>query len=116
MFCLTQSLVSISTLRVHDSTDVDAGKITFENSAKLLTDKSIGFRLQDVDYCAAPILAGNSTANLPRAHFWAVGKDCCDARGNFRCDGALDKTVHSGLVLHDAGARDFAYHSFVTAV
>jgi len=112
----------------------DAGTMHFGVMARLNSNKSVGFLVGGVNYCAAPIVAGtcmeqmvpdmlllastSATARkyvarsaarhgdcvLPtpsRAEFWAVGTDCCDPRGAFRCDGAGDADAHSGVVLRD---------------
>jgi len=64
----------------------DAGKIWFAESSKVDIAKSIGFKEKMV-YCAAPILDKNQ--GFKSVAFWAIGFDCCDAKGNFKC-GASD--------------------------
>mmetsp|Transcript_25407 Transcript_25407/g.75631 ORF Transcript_25407/g.75631 Transcript_25407/m.75631 type:complete len:832 (-) Transcript_25407:16-2511(-) len=51
--------------------------------------------------------------------FWAVGRDCCDARGGFKCfkDGELN--ANSGVVLRDSsehGLFDDMHRGFLLAV
>jgi len=58
----------------------------------------VGLRVFGRTYCAAPILGQeNSTAGV---QFWAVGLDCCGARGRFDCDSASDASVRGGVVVH----------------
>jgi len=64
----------------------DAGQLVFADSAYLSTETSVGFQVQGTTYCAAPVLGNSTTPD--RVEFWAVGTDCCDARGGFRCDDA----------------------------
>lgn len=62
----------------------DAGKVYFAKSSKVDPAKSIGFKEKMV-FCAAPILDENQKRNA--VSFWAIGYDCCDARGKFKCGG-----------------------------
>merc|ERR1719162_664608 len=71
----------------------DAGKVHFAESSKVDHDKSIGFKEKMV-YCAAPIIDKNQ--GRKSVAFWAIGFDCCDARGNFHCGAAGDK-VRGGV-------------------
>lgn len=62
----------------------------------------------EADVAAAPAAAApaGAVAQKPvpkRAEFWAVGYDCCDARGNFHCDDAKDKDARAGVVMRDPG-------------
>lgn len=60
----------------------DAGKVFFAKSSTVDKDMSIGFK-EKVVYCAAPI---TDTSNSRKTvAFWAIGYDCCDARGKFKC-------------------------------
>lgn len=60
----------------------DAGKVFFAASSTIAPDKAIGFKEKMV-FCAAPILDKNQ--GRKSVAFWAIGYDCCDARGNFEC-------------------------------
>lgn len=71
----------------------DAGKVWFAESSKVDHDKSIGFKDKMV-YCAAPIIDKNQ--GRKSIAFWAIGFDCCDARGKFRC-GATGNSVRGGV-------------------
>lgn len=86
---------------------LDAGTIHFNES--FLDDMhALGWKGHDYTYCVAPIaknhamLPGNEP--LPGVQFWAVGLDCCAARGVFDCDGAGDFQAQGGVVLHDHDA------------
>lgn len=73
----------------------DAGVISFARSARVDTTKALGRRKGSM-YCVAPILDELSTS---RAEFWAVGTDCCNARGGFLCGDVMDPAARSGIVL-----------------
>jgi len=60
----------------------DAGKVFFAKSSKVDSGKSIGFK-EKLVYCAAPIVDENQ--GRKNVAFWAIGYDCCDARGKFEC-------------------------------
>jgi len=107
----------------------DAGSLQFEGRASVSVTQSVGFQYKGVTYCAAPImrnacdvstgapitvLASQAAAAAPapasatqctpprpaRADFWAVGQDCCHARGHFDCGGAHGSQI--GAVLRDS--------------
>jgi len=71
----------------------DAGKVWFAKSSTVDIAKSVGFKEKMV-YCAAPILDTNQ--GHKSVAFWAIGFDCCDARGNFHC-GAKGAEVRGGV-------------------
>jgi len=71
----------------------DAGKVFFAKSSTVDHAKSIGFKEKMV-FCAAPILDSNQKRKT--VAFWAIGYDCCDARGNFKCGAEGDK-VRGGV-------------------
>jgi hypothetical protein len=60
----------------------DAGKVWFATTSKVDSTKSIGFK-EGMTFCAAPIM--DSEAKRKTVAFWAIGYDCCDARGKFKC-------------------------------
>lgn len=72
----------------------DAGKMFFASSSKVDTDRAIGFQEGTV-YCAAPIVDENQGRNA--IAFWAIGYDCCDARGKFECGDAGNSKVRGGV-------------------
>jgi len=65
----------------------DAGKLFFAKSSAIAGERSVGFK-EKLVYCAAPLLDENQ-GGKPIA-FWAIGFDCCDARGNFKCGAGTD--------------------------
>jgi len=69
----------------------DAGKVFFASGSRVDPEKSIGFKDKMV-FCAAPVMDKNQ--NRQSVAFWAVGYDCCDARGNFKCG---DTKGHGGV-------------------
>jgi hypothetical protein len=70
----------------------DAGKIWFAESSSIASERAIGFKEKGV-YCAAPVLDTNQ--GVQSVAFWAIGYDCCDARGDFKCGAG---TSHHGGV------------------
>lgn len=64
----------------------DAGKIRFAGSSAVRRDLALGYRMAPT-YCVAPIM-DSGPGQLKTVAFWAIGVDCCDARGGFRCGGA----------------------------
>lgn len=69
----------------------DAGKVFFASSSRVEPEKSIGFKDKMV-FCAAPVMDKNQKRKS--VAFWAIGYDCCDARGNFKCG---DAKHHGGV-------------------
>jgi len=55
-------------------------------------------------FCAAPILGARDVVGLkPKANYWAVGIDCCEHRGSFKCgDVSARSSVSGGLVVLDS--------------
>lgn len=73
----------------------DAGAIEFAEEARIDTFKVVGYKQGSV-YCVAPIMDQSMTS---RVEYWAVGVDCCGARGNFQCWDATESTARGGIVL-----------------
>jgi hypothetical protein len=68
----------------------DAGEVEFAPSSTVRVKKSVGFK-DKLLYCAAPIM--DTHHGLKSVSFWAVGYDCCNARGGFTCgDGASGRS------------------------
>merc|ERR1719305_1632424 len=65
----------------------------FATSSNVAGERSIGFQ-EKLVYCAAPIL--DKEQGKKSVAFWAIGFDCCDARGNFHCGAKGDK-VRGGV-------------------
>jgi len=92
----------------------DAGVVSFAAGAAVDGARSVGLRAFGHTYCVAPVLAqapGGGPADAAAAlapapaaeavvQFWAVGLDCCGARGHFECDSAADATARGGVVVH----------------
>mmetsp|Transcript_50040 Transcript_50040/g.144087 ORF Transcript_50040/g.144087 Transcript_50040/m.144087 type:complete len:280 (+) Transcript_50040:143-982(+) len=75
----------------------DAGKLSFADGASVDSARSLGYK--DVStFCVAPII---DQMQAPLIQFWAIGVNCCDARGGFQCDGASSPKARSGIVVHD---------------
>jgi len=101
----------------------DAGKILFDDATVLGKERAVGFMIQGVSYCAAPVLTnvtniGGGPAPA-RIDFWAIGTDCCTRSTtqeptpttveDFWCDGARDARAHGGLVLHDTANAELRH-------
>lgn len=72
-------------------------QVSFADGTTLDMDKALGYK--DVDtFCVAPIV---DELGSPLVQFWAVGVNCCDARGGFECDDAWSPKARSGVVVHD---------------
>jgi len=66
---------------------------------------------------APAVTAAAAMPELPRFDFWAVGVDCCDMRGNFKCGkGAGGASTGRGLVYRDAGIQDELYANYIHSV
>lgn len=74
----------------------DAAAITFADGTFLDNTRAVGYKTAGTTYCVAPIL--NAQDYQGRVEYWAVGYDCCRARGNFVCDDASDPLARSGIV------------------
>merc|ERR1740130_1381038 len=75
----------------------NSGMINFATEARIDTSKAVGLRDNSV-YCVAPIASDSLNTNT--VQFWAIGTDCCRARGSFTCDDAWNPEARSGLVVH----------------
>lgn len=60
--------------------------------------RSVGLRVFGHTYCVAPIVAQDGAG--ASVQFWAVGLDCCAARGRFECDAADGGAARGGVVVH----------------
>lgn len=74
----------------------DGGKIIFADGTRVDPSKSLGFKDRDM-YCVAPIVDAMGPSVV---EFWAVGKNCCNARGVFSCDDAWDVKARSGVRVY----------------
>mmetsp|Transcript_80949 Transcript_80949/g.262184 ORF Transcript_80949/g.262184 Transcript_80949/m.262184 type:complete len:302 (+) Transcript_80949:113-1018(+) len=82
----------------------DAGILYFEKGVTVDDTRSVGLRIFGSTYCVAPVLSGEPSTQPgipgPEVQFWAVGLDCCGARGGFDCDDSGNSEAHGGVVLH----------------
>lgn len=78
------------------STHADASVIVFQEDAFVDAQRSVGYMREGVSYCVAPIATQTFSAS---PQYWAVGKDCCEARGEFWCGDAPHPSAHSGVVV-----------------
>lgn len=92
---------------------MDGGKIHFTQDAVLRTEFGAGLHLHGRRFCAAPVVSQAAVAapSEELVEFWAVGIDCCKARGNFECGDSGDLNAHGGLVLHND--EDVPFSSFL---
>lgn len=74
---------------------LDGSLLHFHDTSAVDTTKAVGFRDGTV-YCVAPVLDDTQSK---RVEYWAVGKDCCDQRGDFLCDDASDPTASNAVVI-----------------
>jgi len=78
----------------------DGSMFLFTQDSRLDVMRSVGYKSRwtgDV-YCVAPVVDSTMTNAAP-INFWAVGEDCCLARGEFMCDDAQDPKTMSALVV-----------------
>eukprot|EP00747_Dinoflagellata_sp_TGD_P163722 gnl/TRDRNA2_/TRDRNA2_182717_c0_seq1.p1 gnl/TRDRNA2_/TRDRNA2_182717_c0~~gnl/TRDRNA2_/TRDRNA2_182717_c0_seq1.p1 ORF type:complete len:338 (-),score=45.27 gnl/TRDRNA2_/TRDRNA2_182717_c0_seq1:107-1120(-) len=97
-------------------THQDAGLISFSESTRVDTRRSLGRRAQDgFTYCVAPIL---DESQATRVEYWAVGVNCCESLWNFMCDDSLNPAARAGLVMMQAKWHPNGpdYHKFLDAV
>lgn len=73
----------------------DAGKILFTSSARVDTNRAVGYK-QGSTYCVAPIL---EEAQLNKVEYWAAGVDCCPMRGDFSCDDSWNSNAKGGAIV-----------------
>lgn len=89
---------------------MDAGKIYFTDGSRINTELSVGFKNQDI-YCVAPIvkIEGAAQANTQNLNydFWAIGKNCCNDRMDFRCAEVGNPRARNGLRLMRDEERPF---------
>merc|ERR1719409_2645697 len=64
-------------------------------------------------YCVAPVIGDKATSKV---EYWAAGKNCCEAQGDFRCGEYDNPKAHSGLVYLDSSSlMDYPVPSFTKA-
>lgn len=79
----------------------DASSILFAKGVIIDSYSSMGYRAKGSMFCVAPI---RDTYSKSRVEYWAIGKDCCLARGSFNCDNARSPNSRSAVVFRDIPA------------
>lgn len=74
----------------------DAAVLIFTEGTMIDTSRASGYKTPAGLFCVAPVL--NAADFDGRVEYWAVGRNCCHARGDFACDDALDPNARSGIV------------------
>jgi len=101
-------LISTNVLPSEDAGGfTDVGEIIFADEARLDFSKALGYKDGAV-YCVVPIR--DNGADGQKVQFWAVGVDCCSARGAFTCDDAFDPKAKAGIVLRNLGTMNSKWH------
>jgi len=75
----------------------DASVLIFTEGTIIDTSRASGYKTPGGIQCVAPVLNGIDFDG--RVEYWAVGTDCCHARGDFSCDDALNPKARAGIVL-----------------
>jgi hypothetical protein len=92
----------------------DAGRLVFAKSSTVDTTRGVGYQ-DGHTYCAAPVIdSGN--AQTRTIGFWAVGIDCCNARGDFECDAAGNSGTNGGVIVASDGLLERSRMLFLLAV
>merc|ERR1719478_539846 len=78
----------------------DGSMFLFTQDTRLDVMRSVGYksRFTGQVYCVAPVVDSTMTAANP-INFWAVGENCCLARGEFVCNDAQNPRTMSALVV-----------------
>lgn len=78
----------------------DGSMFLFTQDTRLDVMRSVGYksRWTGETYCVAPVVDSTMTS-ANQINFWAVGDNCCLARGEFVCGDAEDAQTMSALVL-----------------
>lgn len=78
----------------------DGSMFLFTQDTRLDVMRSVGYksRWTGQTYCVAPVVDSTMT-NANAINFWAIGENCCLARGEFVCSDASDSRTMSALVV-----------------
>lgn len=78
----------------------NASMFTFTKDSRLDVMRAVGYKSRWTGevYCVAPVVDSTMTS-ADSINFWAVGENCCLARGAFECEDAQDSSVLSALVM-----------------
>lgn len=115
-----RSFYSISLGRAYDNVlastpgaaYADAGKLRFADSSDLQVQLALGYRSAPT-YCVAPIMDTGGGQQARMITFWAVGVDCCAARGSFTC---AKKNVKGGVRANLDGIFVQSHQEFQKAI
>eukprot|EP00928_Gymnodinium_smaydae_P054897 TRINITY_DN38594_c0_g1_i1.p1 TRINITY_DN38594_c0_g1~~TRINITY_DN38594_c0_g1_i1.p1 ORF type:complete len:315 (+),score=70.98 TRINITY_DN38594_c0_g1_i1:183-1127(+) len=92
----------------------DAGRLRFADTSTVDSTLSVGYRDRRT-FCAAPVVdSGDEQAR--KVGFWAVGMDCCSARGDFECGAFGNRTARGGLRLLEDGLLERRRSEYMRAV
>jgi len=82
----------------------DAGMIEFSKGSVVDQTRSVGYQSIGLGekICVAPVVDSATTA-IDTISFFAVGVDCCEFRGQFRCGDVGDPAAKFGMLLLDPG-------------
>lgn len=69
--------------------------MVFVDEARVDSQLSMGYKDGGL-YCVAPVM---DEVTASEVGFWAVGQDCCSARGNFVCDDAWNTDARAAIVV-----------------
>mmetsp|Transcript_60346 Transcript_60346/g.127830 ORF Transcript_60346/g.127830 Transcript_60346/m.127830 type:complete len:290 (+) Transcript_60346:133-1002(+) len=83
----------------------DASVVHFQRGTFVDTTHSVGYMENGKIFCVAPIVKAGTIST-----YWAVGKNCCQQRGDFKCGDAhledgVGVVVHEGLSQYQSAAR-----------
>jgi len=89
------------------SSRADASAIYFTEGAFVDAQRSLGYRAEGVNYCVAPITT-RERGTRASPEYWAIGQDCCAARGVFWC-GDLRSSSGGTIIATGPGTRGANY-------
>eukprot|EP00928_Gymnodinium_smaydae_P090563 TRINITY_DN7434_c0_g1_i1.p1 TRINITY_DN7434_c0_g1~~TRINITY_DN7434_c0_g1_i1.p1 ORF type:complete len:301 (-),score=42.38 TRINITY_DN7434_c0_g1_i1:83-985(-) len=72
----------------------DVSAFKFANRSFVDGLRTVGYVVDGSIYCVAPV--SKEAAWDASVRFWAVGRNCCEKRSNFLCDGRSGKSSKSG--------------------
>lgn len=67
----------------------DTATLYFSGDALVDTRRTLGYLANGDTYCVAPV-TGRGASLSTAVHYWAIGQNCCEQRGNFDCGSARD--------------------------
>mmetsp|Transcript_33589 Transcript_33589/g.81223 ORF Transcript_33589/g.81223 Transcript_33589/m.81223 type:complete len:322 (+) Transcript_33589:113-1078(+) len=107
---------SVSSFPVHTNVvPSDPGLLTasqlqvmqFTQGTHVNASMSSGVMVDGHRYCAAPVVEQGAAPGV--VFFWAIGRDCCKARGGFTCDDALAANARYGVFYQDSRPARVSY-------